>query len=169
MCLPWMSAWQWHAFSLIKHPTLEDHSSVCIAVTGDWTRALHNELKIPSSRPGWLYGPFPSPFSTATSYDNVVVVASGVGITPVSYQCVYPDVFSRKEYVCDVRTRKNACALVTQMNISEERLHRLTQKPLLAGLVRHHIAKGIQTGKPCMDLPRPRPHRVLPSQSAIGY
>jgi len=62
-----------------------------MAVAGDWTKAVHNELKAPSSRPGWLYGPFPSPFSTTTSYDNLIVVASGIGITPVSqfilYQC----------------------------------------------------------------------------------
>ena len=39
-------------------------------------------LSKPTSRPGWLYGPFPSPFSTAISYDNLICVASGIGVTP---------------------------------------------------------------------------------------
>jgi ferric-chelate reductase len=62
--------------------TLENHSSVCVAKVGDWTGALHTELSKPSSRPGYIYGPFPSPFSKAVGYDNLIAVASGIGITP---------------------------------------------------------------------------------------
>lgn len=82
ICLPWISRVEWHAFSLVSHPTLPNHSCVCMAKVGDWTTAVHTALAKPSSRPGWLYGPFPSPFSTATSYDNLIAVASGIGITP---------------------------------------------------------------------------------------
>ena len=67
-----------------------------MAVTGDWTTAVHNELKVPSSRPGWVYGPFPSPFGTATNYDNLIVVASGIGITPVRLK----QSFSLKTFSC---------------------------------------------------------------------
>ena len=63
---------------------LANHSSVCMACVGDWTKAVHKELSIPSSRPGWVYGPFASPFIAATSYDNIIVVALGIGITPVN-------------------------------------------------------------------------------------
>ena len=82
LCLPWISRTEWHAFSLVSHPTLPNHSCVCMAAVGDWTKAVHNALSKPSSRPGWLYGPFPSPFSTAAGYDNLIGVASGIGITP---------------------------------------------------------------------------------------
>ena len=44
--------------------------------------AVYQALSKPTSRPGWLYGPFPSPFSTAIGYDNLICVASGIGITP---------------------------------------------------------------------------------------
>lgn len=82
LCLPWISRTEWHAFSLVSHPTLPNHSCVCMAAVGDWTKAVHNALSKPTSRPGWLYGPFPSPFSTAAGYDNLIGVASGIGITP---------------------------------------------------------------------------------------
>jgi predicted ferric reductase len=82
ICLPWVSRGEWHAFSLVSHPTLPNHSCVCMAAVGDWTKAVHSALAKPSSRPGWLYGPFPSPFSTATGYDNLIAIASGIGITP---------------------------------------------------------------------------------------
>lgn len=82
ICLPWISKSEWHAFSLIKHPTLSNHSCLCMAAVGDWTKAVHLALTKPSSRPGWLYGPFPSPFSTATNFDHLIAIASGIGITP---------------------------------------------------------------------------------------
>ena len=53
-----------------------------MAVVGDWTRAVHSALKRPSCRPAWIYGPFPSPFGAASNFDNLICVASGIGITP---------------------------------------------------------------------------------------
>ena len=82
VCLPWLGKAEWHAFSLYAHPTLENHSSVCVAKVGDWTAALHSALTMPITLPGWVYGPFPSPFSGATDADSLVCVASGIGITP---------------------------------------------------------------------------------------
>ena len=82
ICIPWVSKTQWHAFSLVKHPTRRNHSAICVAAVGDWTSALHAELAKPCARPGWIYGPFPSPFSTATGFDNLIAIASGIGITP---------------------------------------------------------------------------------------
>ena len=51
-----------------------------MAVVGDWTKAVYQALSKPTSRPGWLYGPFPSPFSTAAGYNNLICVASGIGM-----------------------------------------------------------------------------------------
>jgi len=82
VCLPWLGKAEWHAFSLYAHPTLENHSSVCVAKLGDWTTALHSALTMPITKPGWVYGPFPSPFGGATEADSMVCVASGIGITP---------------------------------------------------------------------------------------
>ena len=67
---------------MIKHPTLSNHSCVCMAVVGDWTKAVHAALAKPCARPAWIYGPFPSPFSTASGYDKLITIASGIGITP---------------------------------------------------------------------------------------
>ena len=53
-----------------------------MAVVGDWTKAVHAALKRPSCRPAWIYGPFPSPFGAASNFDNLICVASGIGITP---------------------------------------------------------------------------------------
>lgn len=80
--LPWISKMEWHAFSLVKHPILPNHSCVCMAVVGDWTEKVHAALAKPCARPAWIYGPFPSPFSTASGYDKLITIASGIGITP---------------------------------------------------------------------------------------
>ena len=82
VCLPWLSKFEWHAFSLFSHPTKPHHSCVCMAVGGDWTRRLHEVVQRPTRRPVWISGPFASPYATAAEYDNLVLVASGIGITP---------------------------------------------------------------------------------------
>ena len=82
ICLPWISRTQWHAFSLVQHPTRSNHSAVCMATVGDWSKAVHAALSKPSHRHGYVDGPFSSPFSTASGYDNLIAVASGIGITP---------------------------------------------------------------------------------------
>ena len=81
ICLPWISKTEWHAFSLVKHPTLPNHSCVCMATVGDWTKKVHAALAKPCARPAWIYGPFPSSFSTASGFDKLITVASGFGIT----------------------------------------------------------------------------------------
>jgi predicted ferric reductase len=58
------------------------HSSVFIKASGDWTEKLHDTIKRDSNRPIWLKGPFASPFAAALDFDNIVLIASGIGITP---------------------------------------------------------------------------------------
>ena len=49
---------------------------------GDWTRAVHNAVKKRTVRPAYICGPFASPYGTAINFDNLICVASGIGITP---------------------------------------------------------------------------------------
>ena len=70
VCIPWISKWEWHAFSLFAHPTKPDHSCVCMCMNGDWTKALHDAVKVPTTRPVFIAGPYATPFATALNYDN---------------------------------------------------------------------------------------------------
>ena len=82
LCVPWVSKYEWHAFSTFKDPYHEDYICFCIAVAGDWTKKLHQEVHEPIYRRLWLNGPYPSPFEASFETDNVISVASGIGITP---------------------------------------------------------------------------------------
>jgi ferric-chelate reductase len=53
-----------------------------MATVGDFTKEVHRRLHRPCVRSGWVYGPFPSPFSTGDNFENLITVASGIGITP---------------------------------------------------------------------------------------
>jgi len=82
LMVPFISKYQWHAFSVYPHHELEDHSCVHIHACGDWTEQLFDETVQETRRPVWVQGPFASPFSTATDFDNLILVATGIGITP---------------------------------------------------------------------------------------
>lgn len=41
ICVPAISLWEWHSFSLSSHPTA-DQATVHIRVLGDWTRRLYD-------------------------------------------------------------------------------------------------------------------------------
>lgn len=49
---------------------------------GDWTNAVHAALQRNTVRPVYIMGPFSSPYNNADAYDNQIMVASGIGITP---------------------------------------------------------------------------------------
>ena len=79
--IPWIAKDQWHAFSLYQSAE-KGYSSVCVSAVGDWTRKLHAEVTFDTVRPCYVCGPFTSPYATASNFDNLVLVASGIGITP---------------------------------------------------------------------------------------
>ena len=79
---PWLGKNEWHAFSVFPHHHHQNTSSVFIANLGDWSTKLHKSIHRPTSRAVWISGPFRSPMSSAKDYDNIVSVASGIGITP---------------------------------------------------------------------------------------
>ena len=82
MC-PWISKYQWHAFTIFPEPRKKNHTTLCIANSGDWTKAMHEKIKVPCIRPLYVLGPYKSQFSDAAiTTSNAIAVASGIGITP---------------------------------------------------------------------------------------
>ena len=83
VCLPWIAKNEWHAFSLFENPeNPTTEREIFMQVTGDWTTKLHETAQRQTVRPCWIQGPFPSPYNNAEAYDNQILVASGIGITP---------------------------------------------------------------------------------------
>uniref|UniRef100_A0A7S1V6H5 FAD-binding FR-type domain-containing protein n=1 Tax=Grammatophora oceanica TaxID=210454 RepID=A0A7S1V6H5_9STRA len=82
VCFPWIDKNQWHAFSLFENPVNPRQRQIFMQKTGDWTTAVHESLTRNTNRPIWVQGPFPSPYSNSIEYDNQLLVASGIGITP---------------------------------------------------------------------------------------
>ena len=82
ICIPWIDDKQWHPFSLFEDPSDPCTQQMFLMKAGDWTNAVHASLSRDTTRPCWIKGPFPSPYSHASMYDNQVLVASGIGITP---------------------------------------------------------------------------------------
>lgn len=82
--LPWVDKYQWHAFSLYENPHDPSCRHMFIAKAGDWTSKVHRKAVVctNTSRPLWISGPFPSPYNNAIDFDNMILVASGIGITP---------------------------------------------------------------------------------------
>lgn len=89
--VPWLSgssnnnrgrAYEWHAFSIYKDAFDANYACFCIATAGDWTQQLHADIHEPVYRRLWIYGPIASPFETAIAHDNIISIASGIGITP---------------------------------------------------------------------------------------
>jgi len=80
---PWVDKHQWHAFSIYENPLDSSCRHMFIAKAGDWTTKMHEiTAETDTSRPLWVCGPFPSPYNNCSDFDNMICVASGVGITP---------------------------------------------------------------------------------------
>lgn len=83
LLVPWISRWQWHAFSAYASIDRPGYASVFALDSGDWTKALHASIARDTRRPVWIQGPIPSPYGErAADFDYMVLVATGVGITP---------------------------------------------------------------------------------------
>ena len=82
MC-PWLSKYEWHAFTMFPKQSKDNHSMICIGASGDWTKKLHDKIKVPCLRQLYVHGPFMTEFSDqAITTSNAIAVASGIGITP---------------------------------------------------------------------------------------
>ncbi|RKP18910.1 hypothetical protein ROZALSC1DRAFT_29432, partial [Rozella allomycis CSF55] len=93
ICIPEISKYQWHPFTLSSCPE-DDHHSVHIRVCGDWTSALANRLGCFKKKDqvktynGWylpkIYvdGPYGTPTEDVFQYDSALIVGAGIGVTP---------------------------------------------------------------------------------------
>eukprot|EP00984_Skeletonema_dohrnii_P018185 scaffold8428_cov120-Skeletonema_dohrnii-CCMP3373.AAC.1 len=82
MC-PWISKYEWHAFTMFPEPFKENHSMLCIGASGDWTKQLYDKIEVPCLRQLYVHGPYMTEFSDkAITTSNAIAVATGVGITP---------------------------------------------------------------------------------------
>ena len=81
--VPWISRWEFHPFSAYSSVERPGYASIFALDAGDWTAALHASIARDTKRPVWIQGPFPSPFGErAAEFDYMVLVATGIGITP---------------------------------------------------------------------------------------
>jgi len=90
VCFPWMKDKECHAFSLFENESLlETERNLFILKEGDWTEQTYNMFHllrtqgdIDSGGYALLRGPFYGPYDHALCYENLLLVSSGIGITP---------------------------------------------------------------------------------------
>ncbi|KAL0043219.1 hypothetical protein WJX82_001997 [Trebouxia sp. C0006] len=87
ICVPAISLWQWHPFSLSSHPTA-DKVTLHIRVLGNWTRQLYDiASQSNDAQPIKFFfeGPYGSPSVNIFSdqYKMFLLIAGGIGITPM--------------------------------------------------------------------------------------
>jgi len=83
--IPWISMFQWHAFSLIVDNSDKEHprGSLFIMAVGDFTSKLYSFSVASRERPVlWINGPHPSPFMHSVQFNKLIMIATGAGITP---------------------------------------------------------------------------------------
>ncbi|BAB09387.1 FRO1 and FRO2-like protein [Arabidopsis thaliana] len=88
--IPLVSRFQWHPFSIISSSSVDKHSlSIMMKCEGDWTNSVYNKIEEAANcenkinniivRVEGPYGPASVDF---LRYDNLFLVAGGIGITP---------------------------------------------------------------------------------------
>jgi len=81
VCIPSVNRWQWHPFTVFPSKTIPGQWCVLVGRAGNWTEAVYKAVEKKTVGPIWIQGCFPSSFSTAEDFDNLVLVAAGTGIT----------------------------------------------------------------------------------------
>lgn len=79
--VPVVSGHEWHPFTISSIPE-EPEACVSIRAMGDWTTKLRDTLIENAEVDIFVNGPFASPADSFEDYDYLVLVASGIGVTP---------------------------------------------------------------------------------------
>ncbi|CAM9504596.1 unnamed protein product [Phaeothamnion confervicola] len=81
---PWISRSQWHTFSIIpaKGSAAMHAASFYAEAVGDWTTELFARSLQTVRRPVWISRALPSVMDHSIGFDRVLLVGTGVGITP---------------------------------------------------------------------------------------
>jgi len=85
---------------------ISDTTQIFVAPSGDWTNELYNEVEQNVQRGScWVKGPYTSPYSVATTFSQLMLMASGIGITPaLGVMGQYPGNSRTKVLVWSVRS-----------------------------------------------------------------
>ena len=92
LCVPSLSIWEWHPFSISSSPN-EDIVSLHARVLGDWTLRLYNLNKDHESGTSmwniWIDGPYGncSLDIDGKEYKTFLLISGGIGITPMQSIC----------------------------------------------------------------------------------
>jgi len=84
-----------------------DTTQIFIAPAGDWSKGVTEDIKAKNhGRSCWVSGPFTSPYSVASGFSHLVLMASGIGITPaLGVMGQFPDSSRTKVLVWSIRSR----------------------------------------------------------------
>ncbi|KAL4564315.1 hypothetical protein LXL04_028375 [Taraxacum kok-saghyz] len=95
--LSWL---QWHPFSVSSSPLDgNNHLSICIKVLGDWTNKLKSHISSLSNEQtdlklkAYVEGPYGHESPYHLMYENLILVAGGIGITP--FMAILSDILHR--------------------------------------------------------------------------
>ena len=89
LCVPAISVWEWHPFSLSSSPN-EKAVSLHARVLGDWTKTLYDKSGVLNAlEKVWIDGPYGNCALDVDSdeYKVFILVSGGIGITPMQSIC----------------------------------------------------------------------------------
>lgn len=72
--------YEYHPFTIVSHPDIDNDISVYIKQAGDWTVKLRDNIELNETMEFFYDGPFSSP--SELSEKSCIIVATGIGITP---------------------------------------------------------------------------------------
>ncbi|EOA12982.1 hypothetical protein CARUB_v10025968mg [Capsella rubella] len=85
--IPVISQFQWHPFSITSSSSVDKHTlSVMIKCEGEWTNSVYNKVEEAANSENKIAIRVEGPYGPASvdflRYDNLFLVAGGIGITP---------------------------------------------------------------------------------------
>ena len=82
--IPEISTTEWHPFTIASSPTGDGSVTFYIKDAGRWTSCLYQLAKTGRApKKVGLRGPFGAPAQNYFSYDHIIVIGSGIGVTPL--------------------------------------------------------------------------------------